>query len=286
MRSPHRTGLYCVAAAALAWSTAGLFTRALPFDAATLLFWRGTFGSLGTLVLIAALPATGGLAGFRRLGRPGLGYAAVTALSMLCFIGALLTTTVAHVAVLTAVVPFVAAFLGWALLHEAPRPAAILASLAAVAGVAVMVGLGTEGTWQGDLLAMAMATLMAGMILISRRFPGIPALPATALAAALSAIATLPFLTGPVPAGADLALVLAFALVNQVLGFGLFAIGARHLPPMESALLTTLDAPLAPLWVWLVSAETPSPATLSGGTIVLAAVLLHIRHEARQNPAP
>jgi drug/metabolite transporter (DMT)-like permease len=165
-------------------------------------------------------------------------------------------------------------------LRERPSGAAVVASLAALAGVVVMVGWGAEGSLGGDALALAMALAMGAMILIARRHPGIPALPATCVASALGALAVLPFATFGI-GGADMALLMAFALVNQVLGFGAFAVGVRHLPPMQSALVTALDAPLAPLWVWLVFAETPSAATLLGGAIVMLAVLGHILRDAR-----
>ncbi len=111
-RSDYHLGLFLVTAAAVAWSTSGLFTRYLTVDTPTILFWRGLFGALGTLIVIAAIPATGGIRSFRHLGWHGVAYAAVTALSMLLFIGALRSTTVAHVAIITSIVPFIAAFLG------------------------------------------------------------------------------------------------------------------------------------------------------------------------------
>ena len=275
-----RTGLILITIAALAWSTSGLFTRSLTLDAPTILFWRGLFGALGLAAVLVLVPATGGVRGLWRLGPAGVAYAGITALSMLLFISALLTTSVAHVAILTATVPFVAGLLGWVLMRERPTRSAAVGSLAALAGVSLMAGLGTEGTPAGDALALLMAIAMGGMILIARRHPGIPALAATCAASGIGALAVLPFATLDIGT-ADMAGLLAFALVNQVLGFGAFAIGARYLPPMETALITALDAPLAPLWVWLVLAETPSPATLAGGAVVMAAVLVHVLRSGR-----
>ncbi len=140
-----------------------------------------------------------------------------------------------------------------------------------------MAGISTDGTAFGDMLAMLMALCMAGMILISRRYGNIPALPATCLASLLSASATLPFVTLTAVSTDELGILALFGLTNQVLGFGLFALGARLLPAMERALITALDAPLAPLWVWLIFAETPSAATLVGGAMVFAAVVGHVR---------
>lgn len=276
-RRDYHLGLLLVTAAAVAWSTSGLFTRLVSVDTPTILFWRGLFGALGTCLVIATFSGTGGIGTFRHLGRHSFAYAALTALSMLLFISALRNTTVAHVAIITATVPFVAAYLGWAILRDAPSTSAIFASTAALVGVAVMAGISTDGSAFGDGLAFLMALCMAGMILISRRFRHIPALPATCLASALSAAATLPFATLAQVTPEDLSILALFGLVNQVLGFGLFALGARLLPPMETALITALDAPLAPLWVWLFLAETPERATLMGGALVFIAVLVHIR---------
>jgi drug/metabolite transporter (DMT)-like permease len=268
--SPDATGLILVMAAAVAWSTAGLFTRALTVDTPTILFWRGVFGGLGMIVVMRAIGRTG------RLGRAGWAYAGLTALSMLFFISALRATSVAHVAIITAGVPFVAAWLGWVILREVPGRGAVMASAVALIGVAIMVGVRADGALLGDVLAGLMALCMGGMILLSRRFPGIPALPATCAASLLSALATLPFATIGGISAQDMGMLALFGVVNQVLGFGLFALGARLLPPMESALIVALDAPLAPLWVWMVFAETPAMVTVLGGGLVLAAVFGHI----------
>jgi drug/metabolite transporter (DMT)-like permease len=275
-RAEYRLGLLLVMAAAVAWSTSGLFTRALTLDTPTILFWRGLFGAIGTAMVMAVIPGAGGLRAFGRLGRPGVAYAAVTAASMLFFISALQNTSVAHVAIITAIVPFVAAYLGWVIQRERPMRGAIVASGVALAGVAIMAGISRDGQPSGDVLAVLMAICMAGMILISRRYGSIPALAATCLASALSAAAMLPFANVGAVSTHDLGIRALFGLVNQVLGFGLFALGARLLPPMETALITALDAPLAPLWVWLVFTETPGQATIVGGCVVFAAVVGHI----------
>ena len=269
-RKPRSPGLILVMAAAVAWSTAGLFTRAMTVDTPTILFWRGVFGGLG---MIAVMLAVGGM---RRMGRADWAYAGLTALSMLFFISALRATSVAHVAIITASVPFVAAWLGWAVLREVPGRGAVVASVVALIGVAGMVGVRADGALLGDVLAGLMALCMAGMILLSRRYPANPALPATCAASLLSALASLPFATLGGVSAHDMGLLGLFGVVNQVLGFGLFALGARLLPPMETALIVALDAPLAPLWVWLVFAETPATATVMGGSLVLVAVFGHI----------
>jgi drug/metabolite transporter (DMT)-like permease len=133
------------------------------------------------------------------------------------------------------------------------------------------------------MLAICMALGMAVMILISRRYPNIPALQATALASLLSGIFVIPWVTFEGLNSFEFGTLFAFSIVNQVIGFGLFALGARWLLPTQTALITALEAPLAPLWVWLVIAEIPGLATIVGGGLVLLAVVGHIVWEGRSS---
>lgn len=274
-------GIALVAASTVAWSTAGLFTRLIAMDAATMLVWRGIFGALGLVVAGLLLEGRGSLADWRRLGAAGWLYAVVSGVGMLCFIVSLRLTTVAHVAIIYAVVPFVAAALGWVFLRDVPGRAALIASGFAFAGAVVMVGLGREGTLAGDALALGMTVAMALMMVMARRWPGIPTLPAAALSALLSAAASLPFATLTLPEPPQMALLMGFGIVNSSLGLALFLLGSRRIAPIETALIGALDAPLAPLWVWIFFSEVPSTATLAGAALVFTAVFGHILREAR-----
>ena len=62
----------------------------------------------------------------------------------------------------------------------------------------------------------------------------------------------------------------------MTLGLTLFTIGSRLIPAAETALISALETPLAPLWVWLAFGETVSAQTLVGGAIVMAAVVGHV----------
>lgn len=280
----YRLGLVLVTASAVAWSTAGFFTRLIALDTWTLLAWRGVFGAVGIVVAIVVLERGPGLFRFLQLGRAGWVFALVSGAGMICFIMALRQTTVAHVAVIYAAVPFVAAFLAWILLREVPGRGAVLTSLIAFLGVVVMVGLGQEGSLVGDLLAFGMTLALALMMVIARRSPDIPVMQAACLSALLSGLVCFPVGSPFSVAGADYFLLVLFGLVNSALGLTLFTLGARHLPAIQTALIGALDAPLAPLWIWLAFGDVPGPATLAGGSIVFAAVAAHLVTSARAEP--
>lgn len=281
-RAQYRLGLILVTASAIAWSTAGFFTRLIPLDGGTLLFWRGLFAAIGLLVFILVTQRGDTWRQFRSLGWPGWLFALLSALGMVCFITSLTLTTVAHVAIIYGTVPFLAAGLGWLLLRESPSKAAVIASLAALAGVALMVGLGgAEGSLTGDALAFGMTLAMAAIMVISRRYRTIPILAAACLSALLSALACWPFAAAISPTGEQMVYLALFGLVNSALGIALFTLGSRLLPAIETALIGSLDAPLAPVWVWLAFGETPGGNTILGGALVFGAVACHIWLGAR-----
>jgi drug/metabolite transporter (DMT)-like permease len=272
----YNLGLILVTASAIAWSTAGLFTRLIPLDSWTMLAWRGIFGAVGIAVVVLALKRLDAWDEFRRMDWPSWLFAIVSAVGMIFFITSLKHTTVAHVAVIYATVPFLAAALGWLVMREKPAASASIASLGALAGVTVMVGLGIEGGLLGDLLAFGMTLCVASMMVIARRYRDTPVMPAACLSALLSGLVCWPLGEPLAVSGHELFLLALFGIVNSAVGLALFTLGAKMLPAIETALIGALDAPLAPLWVWLVFSETPSTITMIGGAIVFIAVAAHL----------
>jgi drug/metabolite transporter (DMT)-like permease len=249
----------------------------------TLLFRRGVFGALTALIFALVRERGRVLRTFRDLGRPGLAFSAVSGLGMTAYLSSLRLTSVAHVAIIYAALPFVAAATAAVVLRERTSAATLLASLVAFGGVGViMTGGAGEGALSGDLLAVAMTLLMAVMIVIARRHRGIPMIPAGCLSAVIAALIALPFANIPAVGVREVALLAVFGATNMGLGLILFTIGSKYLPAAETALVSSLEAPLGPFWVWLAFGETPLPATILGGALVMAAVVAHVVVSARR----
>jgi len=282
-RAHHRLGLALVTGSAVAWSLAGFFTRLIHLDTWTMLAWRGLFGALGIAAVALMMEGRAAWHNILRLGWAGWLYAVLSAGGMVLFIASLRQTTVAHVAVIYATVPFFAAALGWMVMRDVPSRSAVVASIAALSGVVVMVGFGREGGLLGDMLALGMTVAMAGMMVLARRLGNVSVLAAAALSALLSGLVCWPLAYPLAVNGADLSFLALFGLVNSAAGLALFTLGARLLPPVETALIGALDAPLAPLWVWLAFAEAPSSETVLGGLVVFSAVATHIGLAARNS---
>ena len=130
----------------------------------------------------------------------------------------------------------------------------------------------------GDLLALWMTIAMASIMVIYRKYPETPGAGPSALQSILLLPVALvlgqPFAVDP----GEILILAAFGLLFAIASVTL-AEGAKRVPSGQTALLSALETPLAPVFAFLVFSEVPSHATLIGGTLVLVAVLVSIRDE-------
>jgi len=64
--------------------------------------------------------------------------------------------------------------------------------------------------------------------------------------------------------------------LNLGVGLALFVTGVRLVPSALAALLGTTETVLGPIWMWLIHDEIPTTRTMTGGLIVLTALICHI----------
>jgi drug/metabolite transporter (DMT)-like permease len=276
-RREHRRGQLYVVFAAVAWSSAGLLQRELDVDTATQLAGRALFAFLALLAYGRLLEPRGLWRAAREAGRAGLACAVCLAVSSGSFIAALNHTTVANVLFMQAVSPVLAAALGGLVLAEPVARRSWVAMAVAVAGVGVIVGGPGRVDAAGDGLALLMSFAFAATIVLARRRRDVSMAPATCLSQLLVLVVAVPF-AHPGEIGArDLALLIALGACQIGLGLALLTVGARLIPAAEVALISLLEVVLGPLWVLLVRSERPGAATLAGGAIVVAAVVLQTR---------
>lgn len=279
MPPSHRfAGPLLILGSALAFSTAGLFTRVLPTDIWTLLFWRGVFGGLLIAGFILWRQRGATPAAFRAIGWPGLFAGACSTAATICFVSALRLTTVADVTIIYATAPFIAAGLAWLWLRERPTAATLAASLFALIGVGVMFdAVVSAGHLAGNLIALTMAGLMAAMMVVIRRHRAVSMLPASCLSAFACALIVLPLAQPLAVTAREFGLLALFGTTQFGLGLLLLTLGSRLISAARASLIANLELPVAPFWVWLAFGEVPSVSTLVGGAIVMGAVALDMR---------
>jgi drug/metabolite transporter (DMT)-like permease len=272
----HRRGRLYVALAAVAWSTAGLFQRELSAGVGTQLAGRALFAVLGLLAYVAIAERGTVLHAFRAIGRSGLAVAALLAVSSGAFIVALNHTTVANVLFMQALAPVLAAVLG-TFVGEPVSRRTWIAMTVAIVGVGLMVGGPDRPSLLGVSISFLMSVTFAGVIVVTRHRREVSMAPATCLSQLLVLLFAAPFAHPSEVGGRDLVLLAGLGITQIGLGLIFLSLGARLIPAAEVALITLLEIVLGPLWVWIALSEQPGAATLTGGAIVLAAVLIQVR---------
>ena len=275
-------GRMLVALSALAWSTAGIFTKGVEADVWTVLLWRGLLAGGVMSAWLVWRRGQAGLADCRRLGWAGWSAATVSSAATICFIAAFKNTAVANVAIIYATAPFAAAAIAWVWMRETPNLATVAAAGLCLTGVTVMVG-GSEGRPDliGDLLALGMTTLMALMMVIMRRHPDRPMILAVGPVSCLQLVAIAWIMGGQIDVTTrELVLLAGFGVVHAAATV-LLAEGVLRIRAAEAALLGALEAPLAPLWGWLILSEVPRTLTFAGGAVVLFTLAWYLVRDTR-----
>src|SRR5882762_5207500 len=164
---------------------------------------------------------------------------------------------------------------------ERLTPVRVAALVLALAGVAIMVGAPTEKLNAiGVLLALASALLYSAYLpALEHVQEGIPALHATFLLIAGAAISFLlaALLAGELflPAGTAVwANILLLAIVSTVIAFSALIKGLSVLGPVRTAIIATVEPFFTAMLGILVLGNRFSTATLIGGVLIAAAVLL------------
>jgi drug/metabolite transporter (DMT)-like permease len=281
------TGALLVAGAALFWSTGGpIFRHIRGAEDWTITFWRALFLVAALTIVLAVMERGRVVRAFMRSGWRGLASGLCFGVMMTGFMLALARTTVANTVLLMTAAPVFAALLGWAVLAERPRPFVWAAMAAAAGGVALMVATDLGGgAMLGNLIALSIALAAAVNIVILRGAREINMIPAIIIGGVISGLISLPLADHVGASGLNLFLIFVLGFVQLGCGAVLYIFGARHLQAVETTLIAMLESVLAPIWVWLLLGETPTPYGLAGGAIVFAAVV-GITIASAQRPAP
>lgn len=247
-----------------AWTV--LFYRSLAFTVTVVLFmlWRYRSQFLYSVLLLQ---------------RSDLLVSLFLALGFVFYLMSLYYTSVANTVLLLSTGPFFAALLGWFFLGEGVRRATWIGMMMAMGGVAIMVSGGVSADDAVGMLYAVVAVLSyAAMLVVLRSAKNNDGesrelLPAIALAGIITAVFCLPMIESFALEQTEFLISLCFGSLQIGAGFILITLAAQVVPAAQVALLSLAETALAPLWVWLVFAETPDARTLLGGAIIVAAVL-------------
>ncbi|MGH9881889.1 MAG: DMT family transporter [Pyrinomonadaceae bacterium] len=275
--------LLLVLAAAIIWSTGGLFIKWTSLSGLELSFGRS---------LLAAIT----VAIFTR--REGFGLNPITALAsvlyaalLLLFVLATKATTAANAIFLQYTAPLYVLILEPLLYKEKFHRRDLITVVACVAGMSLFfVGKLRPQDVEGNLLALASGICFAFYFLLLRHSSARQVNRASSviygnllvvLIAAPAGLAALPHLTK-----LDAFSVLYLGVVQIGIAYTLFTLGmSRGIRSLDAGIVGYIEPVLNPIWVFLVLRERPSKWALMGGAIIVSAVVVHTTLKAKESRA-
>jgi drug/metabolite transporter (DMT)-like permease len=269
----HRRAVALMVLVTLLWSIAGVVSRHL--DAAAsfeVTFWRSLFNALALSVALTIMRGAGLWRGLVKAPWPVWFSGVCWSVMFTAFMLAITLTTVANVLVTMAVGPLMTALFTRVFLHH---------RLPARTWLAARTGLSLTGTLVALAVPLAAALNFTTLQHVGRRqidqekAVRYDMLPAVLIGAVLSAAFTLPMAYPLQASSHDLGLLALLGVVQLAIPCLLLVRLSRELPAPEIALLGLLEVVFGVTWAWLGAGEQPAASTLTGGVLVLGALVVN-----------
>ena len=267
-------GRLMVLAAAVLWSSSGLFAKAPLFDdwpvetkGTLLAFWRALFAGL------VLLPCVRGPR-FRAAMLPMILFFVAMSVT---YLSAMTQTTAANAIWLQSTAPFWVFLFSLGLGLERPTRGELVPLVFGCAGVAAILFNEVHATDRmGVGYGLAAGVCYAGVVLALRALRDEPSVWLVTLNHLSAAALLLPVVVsrGVMPDAQQFAVLFAFGVLQMGVPYVLLARGLQHVPPQEAIVIGLVEPILLPLWVFLVWKEAPSQWTIIGGACILIALVL------------
>jgi len=283
MKLTHSRAVLLMVAITLMWSIAGVVTRHLESARSfEVTFWRSFFTLLSLLVILPLFQGREVFSRIRHGGRSLWISGVCWSFMFTAFMMALTLTSVANVLVTLAVGPFLTALLARIVIGHRIAMRTWLAIAVAGLGIGWMFGGDLQSNGDGSQLAGTLVALlvpMAGAVnwtVVQRsqaQGDKVDLVPAVMVGAFISSLVTLPLALPLTATAHDIALLAMLGLVQLAIPCVLSVRCASVLKSPEIALLALLEIIFGILLAWLGAGEVPGTNVLTGGALVLGALM-------------
>jgi len=280
----HHRAVLVMIGVTMMWATAGVVTRHLEHARSfEVTFWRSLFTVISLCAILPILSGREVFAKVRHGGRVLWLSGACWCVMFTAFMVALTLTAVANVLITLSIGPLVTALFTWLVLRHGLPVRTWVAIVLAGIGIAWMYGhqltVGDPNFLLGSLVALCVPVAGATQWTLVQKSHAegldLDLVPSVLLGAAISCVLTLP-LAWPLQAGThDVGWLALLGLFQLAIPCALSVVCARVLKAPEVSLLALLEVVFGIALAWLGANETPQPSVLTGGAMVLGALVIN-----------
>ena len=266
---------------AFSLSFGGLIIKS--FEGATqwqILFWRTVFFLLVISIYLVVTYKKNIFKSFYDSGIPGFFGGLILSFGFCGYVFAMYNTTVANTNFIIQTQTIFLAIFGYFFLKEKISKTTLISIILAISGIILMVGNTlSAGQTIGNLAAFSMPISFAVLILVVRKHPNVDMVPSQFIAGIFALIIGY-LMSGKINISYyDIFLGFLAGFFQLGFGFIFITIGAQRTPSAMVGIIMLTEAVFGPLWAWLFINEQPPTIVITGGTIVIIAVLLQFLHQ-------
>ena len=266
---------------AFSLSFGGLIIKS--FEGATqwqILFWRTVFFLLVISIYLVVTYKKNIFKSFHDSGIPGFFGGLILSFGFCGYVFAMYNTTVANTNFIIQTQTIFLAIFGYFFLKEKISKTTLISIILAISGIILMVGNTlSPGQTIGNLAAFSMPISFAVLILVVRKYPNVDMVPSQFIAGIFALIIGY-LMSGKINISYhDIFLGFLAGFFQLGFGFIFITIGAQRTPSAMVGIIMLTEAVFGPLWAWLFINEQPPTIVITGGTIVIIAVLLQFLHQ-------
>ena len=266
---------------AFSLSFGGLIIKS--FEGATqwqILFWRTVFFLLVISIYLVVTYKKNIFKSFYDSGIPGFFGGLILSFGFCGYVFAMYNTTVANTNFIIQTQTIFLAIFGYFFLEEKISKTTLISIILAISGIILMVGNTlSAGQTIGNLAAFSMPISFAVLILVVRKYPNVDMVPSQFIAGIFALIIGY-LMSGKINISYyDIFLGFLAGFFQLGFGFIFITIGAQRTPSAMVGIIMLTEAVFGPLWAWLFINEQPPTIVITGGTIVIIAVLLQFLHQ-------
>ena len=270
---------------AFSLSFGGLIIKS--FEGATqwqILFWRTVFFLLVISIYLVVTYKKNIFKSFHDSGIPGFFGGLILSFGFCGYVFAMYNTTVANTNFIIQTQTIFLAIFGYFFLKEKISKITLISIILAISGIILMVGNTlSPGQTIGNLVAFSMPISFAVLILVVRKYPNVDMVPSQFIAGIFALIIGY-LMSGKINISYyDIFLGFLAGFFQLGFGFIFITIGAQRTPSAMVGIIMLTEAVFGPLWAWLFINEQPPTIVITGGTIVIIAVLLQFLHQYKLN---
>lgn len=263
----HPQAVALLIVTAILWSFGGLLIKLVDWHPAAIAGGRSIIAAL-LFLFVLGRPST-------KMSRSQWAAAFAYAATVILFVFATRLTTAANAILLQYTSPAFTILLSAWLLKEKSSIVDWFAVFFVLGGMVLFFVEGFEaGNALGNVLAVLSGVSFSLMVILLKKQKHTSTLEPIFWGNIMTAVAGLPFMTGPYPNAIGFLSLLALGVFQLGLSYLLYTIAIKRVTAVEATLVPVIEPLLNPIWAFLGIGELPGMWAVAGGAIVLLTVCI------------